>query len=90
MKTLAIFVVGFASGWGVRAIFGSARGAVVAVTAAGYRAASAARRYAGYEREYFEDLFAEGRARWEAEERRRAAEADEGSCASGAGGAVNP
>jgi len=37
--------------------------------------AETARRHAGFEREYFEDLLAEGRAKWEAQRNRRAARA---------------
>lgn len=72
MKTAASFVVGVAVGWGVRAVFDSRRDALVSLTAAAYRAVEAARRHGGFEREYFEDLVAEGKAKWEADRRRRA------------------
>lgn len=74
MKALASFVVGFAAGWGGRAVFDSRRDALVSLTAAAYRVAEAARRTVGFEREYLEDLIAEGKARWESDRRRRAAE----------------
>lgn len=74
MKVLASFVVGFAAGWGGRAVLDSRRDALVSLTAAAYGAAEAARRHLGFEREYLEDLIAEGKARWEANRRRRAAE----------------
>ena len=74
MKKLVIGgLVGFVAGWAVRAVFDSARDAIVSITAAAYGAADMARRVAGFEREYFEDLVAEGKARWEATRRRRAA-----------------
>lgn len=69
MKAAASFVVGLVVGWGARAFFDSGRSLAVGVTAAGYRAREALRRHVGYEREYFEDLFAEGKAKWEAERR---------------------
>lgn len=72
MRGAASFVVGFAVGWGARAFFDSGRGLAVGVTAAGYRAAEALRRHAGFEREYFEDLVAEGKAKWEADRAERA------------------
>jgi hypothetical protein len=76
MKKLVIgTVVGFAAGWAVRAVFDSGREAIVAVTAAAYGAADTARRVAGFEREYFQDLVAEGKARWETTKKRRAARA---------------
>ena len=71
MKTVASCVLGFVIGWGLRAMFDSGRDAIVSLTAAAYGAADTARRYAGFEREYFEDLVAEGKARWQAERRRR-------------------
>jgi hypothetical protein len=73
MKGTATYLLGFASGWAARAIFDSWRGAVVSATAVYFAAVDSARRHAGFEREYFEDLVAEGRAKWEAERSRRGA-----------------
>lgn len=79
MKKLVIGgVVGFAAGWATRAVFDSGRQVLVALTAAAYGARETARRVAGFEREYFQDLVAEGKARWEETRRRRAAEATGG------------
>ena len=75
MKSAATYLLGFASGWAARAVFDSWRGAVVSATAMYFAVAEGARRHAGVEREYFEDLVAEGRAKWEAERSRRAARA---------------
>lgn len=72
MKELASFVVGFAAGWGVRSVFDSGRDAMVAIGALGYRAVDAARRHTAYEREHFEDLVAEAKAKWEVERQARA------------------
>lgn len=86
MKLVAGCVVGFAIGWGARAVFDSGRDAVVSLTAMAYGVAEAARRHAGFEREYFQDMLAEGKARWEAGRRRRAARAAAAAeSASGAG-----
>jgi hypothetical protein len=75
METAATFVLGFASGWVSRAIFDSWRGPIISATVALFAIAEGARRYAGLEREYFEDLFAEARVKWEAERSRSAARA---------------
>ena len=72
MKVVASCVVGFALGWAVRAVVDSGREALVSLTAAAHGMAEAARRHAGFEREYFEDLLAEGKARWESRSKRRA------------------
>jgi hypothetical protein len=69
-------VVGFVAGWAVRAVFDSGREVMVSLAAAGYGARDAARRLVGFEREYFEDLVAEGKAKWEATRRRGAGRAD--------------
>jgi hypothetical protein len=72
MKTVASCLLGFVVGWSLRALFDSRRDALVSLTAAAYGAAAMARRLAGFEREYLEDVIAEGKARWEAERRCRA------------------
>lgn len=75
MKVVASCVVGFAIGWGARAVLDSGRDAIVSLTAMAYGLAETARRHAGFEKEYFQDMLAEGKARWEAGRRRRAARA---------------
>ncbi|MEZ4295273.1 MAG: hypothetical protein R3B70_09890 [Polyangiaceae bacterium] len=72
MKKLLIGgAVGFAAGWIARATVDSGREILVAAGAAAYGAAEEARRLWGFEREYFEDLVAEARARWESAKKRR-------------------
>ena len=73
MKSVATYILGFASGWAMRAVFDSWRDAMVTAAAAAHATMDRARRYAGFEREYMEDLVAEGRAKWEAERKRRGA-----------------
>lgn len=86
MKVVASCLVGFAVGWGARAVLDSGRDAIVSLTAMAYGVAEAARRHAGFEKEYFQDMLAEGKARWEAGRRRRAARAagTEGASSTGA------
>jgi uncharacterized membrane protein (Fun14 family) len=77
MKKLVIGgVVGFFAGWAVRAVFDSGREVMVSLAASAYGARDAARRVVGFEKEYFEDLIAEGKARWESTRGRRAGGAD--------------
>lgn len=78
MKALASCLLGFVVGWGLRALFDSGREVVVSLGAAAYGAAETARKYAAFEREYFEDLVAEGKARWQARRQRP----EDGSAAS--------
>lgn len=74
MKKLVIGgAVGFLAGWATRAVFDSGREAMVSLAAAAYGAADGARRIAAFEREYFEDMLAEAKDRWEATKRRREA-----------------
>ncbi len=67
-----IFVAGFASGWVVRSTVHSARSLAVEAVAAAYAVSERTRRWAATEREFFEDLVAEGRAKFEAERARSA------------------
>ncbi len=72
METLGLFMAGFASGWIVRSTVHSARSLAVGAVVAFYTATDRTRRWIATEREYFEDLVAEGRARYEAERARDA------------------
>ena len=62
---LLFYVAGFASGWLVRGTVDSSRGLVVGALAAAYGIADRAKRFGAIEREYFEDLLAEAKARYE-------------------------
>ena len=72
MEPFGAFIAGFASGWIVRSTVTSARSVAVGAIAAVYAATDRARRWVATEREYFEDLIAEGRAKFEAEQARSA------------------
>ena len=61
---LLFYVAGFASVWVVRGTVDSSRGLVVGALATAYGVADRARRFGAIEREYFEDLLAEARARF--------------------------
>jgi hypothetical protein len=65
MKTIGVFLAGVATGWVLRSTFGSFRGLAVSAVAGGHDMAARARRFVAVEREFFEDLMAEGRARFE-------------------------
>src|SRR5690242_16806351 len=65
MKDLFVFGVGFASGWAARMSIASVRESAVDLIAAGYRGAERLRVRVETEREFIEDLLAEGRARYE-------------------------
>ena len=62
---LAGFVSGFASGWIVRSSVDSTRGAAVRIVSAAIGAVDKAQRIVALEKEYFEDLIAEGRSRFQ-------------------------
>jgi len=64
------FVAGVATGWLLRSGVGSMRGLAVQVVAGGLTVAEGGRRLVATEREYFEDLLAEGRARFQAGRKR--------------------
>ena len=72
MEVVAAFIAGFASGWVVRSAVNSTRAVAVAAVTAFYTAQDRARRWAATEREYFEDLVAEGRSRFDAARARTA------------------
>jgi hypothetical protein len=75
MEIVGIFLAGFASGWAVRTTVDSSRNLAVKVISAMYGAVDRAGRAVGMEREHLEDLFAEARAKYEAD-RARAARAE--------------
>lgn len=72
MEIVGVFLAGFASGWVVRSTVTSTRNLAVRAVAAVYAVSDRTRRWMATEREYFEDLVAEGRAQYEAERARNA------------------
>jgi hypothetical protein len=72
MKTAIAFFAGVATGWVLRASFDSFRDLTVSAVSSGLGAAERARRFVAMEREFVEDLVAEGRARFEARRARTA------------------
>jgi hypothetical protein len=67
MEIVGIFLAGFASGWAVRTTVDSSRNLAVKVLSTLYGAVDKAGRAVGMEREHLEDLFAEARAKYEAD-----------------------
>lgn len=65
MRVLVSYLAGVATGWALRSAVGSARGLIVSAVAIGLDAAERAKRVFAQEREFLEDLVAEGRARFE-------------------------
>ena len=65
MRTIGIFVAGMAAGWVLRSSFGSFRGIAVSTIASSHEIAERMRRFVAEEREFFEDLLAEGKARYQ-------------------------
>jgi hypothetical protein len=72
MELLGIFVAGFASGWAVRTTVDSSRTLAVKLIARAHGVVDRAGRAIGMEREHLEDLFAEARAKYEADRARAA------------------
>ena len=66
MKDLFVFGAGFASGWVARSNIDSVRETAVNLIAAGYRGAERLRVAIETEREFLQDILAEGRAHYEA------------------------
>jgi hypothetical protein len=64
-KTTAAFLAGVATGWGLRSILGSSREAVVRAIVMAHEARDRVRRTVAERVEWLDDLFAEGRARYE-------------------------
>jgi hypothetical protein len=73
MRGIGFFLAGVAAGWVMRASFGSLRNIAVGAVTASYEAVDKVRRFVAEEREFFEDLMAEGRARFEAGKARKSA-----------------
>jgi hypothetical protein len=65
IRTMAAFAAGFATGWVGHSLAGSTRGALVQLLVVGHRVRDSARRIVAEQVEWAEDLFAEGRARYE-------------------------
>jgi hypothetical protein len=70
MFGFGLFMAGFASGWVVRSAVDSSRDLAVGVVSMAYGAYEGAKRLVAIEREHMEDLFAEGKARYEAKRAR--------------------
>jgi hypothetical protein len=75
MERAGYFVAGFAAGWAVRTTVDSSRALAVKAISSIYGVVDRAGRAIGMEREHLEDLFAEARAKYEAD-RARATRAD--------------
>jgi hypothetical protein len=65
MNTIGVFLAGVATGWVLRGSFGPLRNVAVDAVAAGHELAARARRFVAVEYEHFQDLWAEGRARFD-------------------------
>ena len=72
---LVSFGAGFVSGWATRSAFDGLRGLAVSGVASAHDLVDGLRRVAATEREFFEDLWAEGRSIHDLRKRRRAAQA---------------
>ena len=70
MMGLGFFVAGFASGWVVRSTVESSHDVAVGLLSVAYGAYDRTKRIVAIEREHLEDLFAEGKARYEAKRAR--------------------
>ena len=66
MKSLGMFLAGFASGWVVRSTVDSSRSLAVSGVSAAFGAVERVRRLLAIEKEHIEDLVAEGKAKHEA------------------------
>jgi hypothetical protein len=62
---MAAFAAGFATGWVGRSVAGSTREALVQALVVAHKVRDGARRLLAEQVEWAEDLFAEGRARYE-------------------------
>ena len=65
MRTIGTFFAGFVSGWLTRSTIDSSRGLAVGAISAFYTALDRTQRLVAIEREYFDDLLAEARLRYE-------------------------
>jgi hypothetical protein len=66
LRTLGAFVAGVGVGWAARSTVGSTREALVEAIVAAHKLREGARRFVAETAEWAEDMFAEGRARYEA------------------------
>ena len=66
MRMFVSYVAGVATGWVLRSAVGSTRGLVVSAVAVALEARDRTMRILAQEREFLEDLVAEGRARYAA------------------------
>ncbi len=71
MRDTAIFIAGVATGWVLRSSFDSFRDVTVRGLSAWFDMNERVRRFVAVEREYFEDIVAEARSRFEATRARR-------------------
>ena len=78
MKLVGLFMAGFAAGWVVRSAVDSSHDLAVGVIASAYDVVDRAKRLVAVEREHIEDLFAEGKARFEAKRARAAGSRESG------------
>ena len=67
LRTFGAFVAGVGVGWVARSTVGSTREALVQVLVVGHRLREQVRRVLAEQVEWAEDMFAEGRARYELE-----------------------
>jgi len=71
MRSIAVFTAGVVTGWVLRSSFDSFRDVAVRGLSGWYGVNDGVRRFVAVEREYFEDLFAEARSRFESRRARR-------------------
>ncbi len=67
LRTLGAFVAGVGVGWAARSTMGPTREALVKAIVAAHRVREGVRRLVAEQVEWAEDMFAEGRARYEME-----------------------
>lgn len=66
MRVVVSYLAGVATGWALRSAVGSTRGLIVSAVSVALETRDRAMRVLAQEREFFEDLIAEGRARYAA------------------------
>jgi hypothetical protein len=71
MRDVVVFVAGVATGWVLRSSFDSFRDVTVRGLSTWFDVNERVRRFVAVEREYFEDIVAEARSRFEATRARR-------------------
>lgn len=77
LRTLSAFVAGMGVGWVARSTVGSSREAMVRALVVGHKLREGARRLVAEQVEWAEDMFAEGKARYELEREGDAAPLDD-------------